>query len=52
MCAWYRPLLFPVQGIYRDGYCVKKKSYTKSNDKVAEECEDFILVGTQEVRRK
>jgi len=46
MCVYYKPLLFPVQGIYRDGYCVKKKCYTNSTDKVAEDCDFFMLLGT------
>jgi hypothetical protein len=46
MCVYYKPLLFPVQGVYRDGYCVKHKCYTRSNDPIAETCEHFILLGT------
>jgi hypothetical protein len=48
MCVYYKPLLFPVQGVYRDGYCVKHKRYTNSTDRAAEDCKFFILLGLSE----
>jgi hypothetical protein len=44
VCMWFKPLLFPIQGKYRDGYCAKRKCYINSTD-TAEKCEHFRFVG-------
>jgi hypothetical protein len=51
MCVYFKWLVRWDESIPRNGYCVKLKCYTNDNDPIAETCEHFVLVGTQESKR-